>query len=295
MTKIGLILGCCFGFGTLLAVQAVLSPTSEMRDRIGPYLGEVPSRNIWQSRYFQVITRINRHNKSPWGSDKRIAHLLANSGTNMSVSDVRWGQLLWSTAGLLGMSAWFLLTQFSTSPLSISQGIILAMVSVLGGGWLRLWRLNQLVLTRVHRLEQQLPALLDLLAFAVSAGEAIVPACQRVSMLVGGPAGDELNELLHKVRHGELFSDALGFLQSNTLSQPLQRVTRALRLALERGTPVAHVLRAQADDARASHARSMLTLAAKKESLMMMPVVFIILPIIVLVALYPGLRALQVF
>jgi tight adherence protein C len=77
-------------------------------------------------------------------------------------------------------------------------------------------------------------------------------------------------------------------------SQPLGRVTHSLELALERGTPLAQVLRAQASDARAHQVRMLLVLAGHKETSMMIPVVFLILPMIVAVALYPGLIALKV-
>jgi tight adherence protein C len=65
-------------------------------------------------------------------------------------------------------------------------------------------------------------------------------------------------------------------------------------MALERGTPLAEVLRAQAHDSRAEAGRMLLILAGKKETAMMIPVVFLILPVIVAVALYPGLVALNV-
>lgn len=295
MNGVGLVIGLGFGFGLCLVLSTFLRPEIPMSMRIGPYLGDVPQQVQWQRNYFLLIQRINRRDKALWGNEERIKRLLANSGSAMSVQDVRWSQLIWSATSALGMLVWIGVTQFTGAPILGSRAWVLVAASIIGGGWLRLWRLNQEALQRIGQIEEQLPAVLDLLAFAVSSGEAIVPACQRVSTLVGGAIGDEIELLLNRVRQGELFADALGVLQSHTLSQPLQRAARALRLALERGTPVAAVLRSQADDARASRAQSMLALAAKKETLMMMPVVFIILPIIVLVALYPGLRALQIF
>ena len=83
-------------------------------------------------------------------------------------------------------------------------------------------------------------------------------------------------------------------MSSEIESQPLARATHALELALERGTPLVQVLRAQASDARAHQMRMLLVLAGHKETSMMLPVVFLILPMIVAVALYPGMIALQV-
>ena len=63
-------------------------------------------------------------------------------------------------------------------------------------------------------------------------------------------------------------------------------------VAIERGTPLADVLRAQATDVREVGKRALLEASGKKEISMMAPVVFLILPITVLFALYPGLVTL---
>ena len=71
------------------------------------------------------------------------------------------------------------------------------------------------------------------------------------------------------------------------------RFPDGIAVATERGTPMADVLRAQAADARASGRRRLLEKAGKKEVLMLVPVVFFILPIVVIIALYPGIHGLQ--
>jgi len=65
-----------------------------------------------------------------------------------------------------------------------------------------------------------------------------------------------------------------------------------LVVAIERGTPLAGVLRAQATDVRESAKRALLEAGGQKELQMMVPVVFLILPVTVLFALYPGLLTL---
>ena len=59
-------------------------------------------------------------------------------------------------------------------------------------------------------------------------------------------------------------------------------------VAIERGTPLAEVLRAQATDVREYSKRALLEAGGRKELQMMVPVVFLILPVTVLFALYPG-------
>jgi len=67
----------------------------------------------------------------------------------------------------------------------------------------------------------------------------------------------------------------------------------ALVVALERGTPLADVLRSQADDIRGARRRTLLELAGRKDVLMLVPVVFLILPTVVLIALFPAAQALR--
>jgi tight adherence protein C len=67
---------------------------------------------------------------------------------------------------------------------------------------------------------------------------------------------------------------------------------QGLVVAIDRGTPLAGVLHAQATDVRESAKRALLEAGGQKELQMMVPVVFLILPVTVLFALYPGLLTL---
>ena len=64
--------------------------------------------------------------------------------------------------------------------------------------------------------------------------------------------------------------------------------------ALERGTPLVEVLRAQAQDSRDVAKRDLLETAGKKEVAMMIPLVFLILPMTIVFAIWPGIFVLQV-
>jgi tight adherence protein C len=64
-------------------------------------------------------------------------------------------------------------------------------------------------------------------------------------------------------------------------------------VALERGTPLGDVLRAQAQDARVLSRRRLMEAGGRREIAMMIPVVFLILPVTVLFAVYPGLAVLD--
>jgi tight adherence protein C len=63
-------------------------------------------------------------------------------------------------------------------------------------------------------------------------------------------------------------------------------------IALDRGTPLADVLRAQAGDVREAYKRALLEEGGRREIAMMLPVVFLIMPVTVIFALFPGFYGL---
>ena len=69
---------------------------------------------------------------------------------------------------------------------------------------------------------------------------------------------------------------------------PLARFVDGVAIAVERGTPLAEVLRAQAVDVREAGKRALMEAGGRKEIAMMVPVVFLVLPVTVLFALFPG-------
>ena len=71
------------------------------------------------------------------------------------------------------------------------------------------------------------------------------------------------------------------------------RFAQGVAGAVERGTPLADVLHAQAADVRAAARRELIESAARREVLMMIPVVFLVLPVTVLFAFWPGVVGLS--
>ena len=71
------------------------------------------------------------------------------------------------------------------------------------------------------------------------------------------------------------------------------RFAQGIAVAVERGTPLADVLHAQAADVREAGRRELIETAARKEVLMMVPVVFLVLPVTVLFAFWPGVVGLS--
>jgi tight adherence protein C len=68
-----------------------------------------------------------------------------------------------------------------------------------------------------------------------------------------------------------------------------------MAIAISRGTPLVETLTHSVREARSSERIKLLNIAAKSEISMMIPVVFLILPISILFAMYPSMTSLDLF
>jgi tight adherence protein C len=139
----------------------------------------------------------------------------------------------------------------------------------------------------------EFPVLAELLALAVAAGESPVAALDRVVRRSGGELSHDLAGVLAAVRTGEPVADAFDRMAATTGVASVARFAQGVAVAVERGTPLADVLHAQAADVREAGRRELIEVAARKEIFMMVPVVFLILPVTVLVAFWPGVIGLH--
>ena len=76
-------------------------------------------------------------------------------------------------------------------------------------------------------------------------------------------------------------------------SPAVSRAVDHLVAAIDRGAPLAQVLHAQALDAREDAKRSLIERAGRNEIAMLVPLVFLILPLSVLFAVFPGIFLLR--
>ena len=292
----GIILGITFTSGIVLVGQIIFPRKLSLVDQISPYVGNF---NVVNRNYFEVAFTVAKklltiEPWALWATDDFIVKQLRKVRSQSSLVSFRRTQLITSGWSALAMAIWILLRLDSGKGINPLFAFCCMTSALIAGGWFQQWRLNEDAKGSVRAIERQLPSVLELLAFAVAAGEPVLLAMRRVTDSCTGPLVAELQQLVYAVNSGEGLISALDRLQADLGSPAVSRTAHALNLALERGTPLAQVLRAQATDARAHEVRMLLILAGKKETAMMLPVVFLILPMIVAVALYPGLLALRV-
>lgn len=209
-------------------------------------------------------------------------------------SDVHRYRLEQAVAGAGGCAAGGVLGMLATAKGAPAVSVlILGTLGAVLGTMAVDWLLGQQVQRRMGRIRQQLPSVAELLAFSVAAGETPVAAIDRVIATLDGDLSDELRRALGDIRGGAPLDVALRGVSDRTGSPEVERFVDGLIVSMERGTPLADVLRAQAADARAAQRRLLMEIAGRKDVAMLVPVVFFILPTVVLVALFPGLQGLR--
>jgi len=217
---------------------------------------------------------------------------LAQAGRTGGLPRMRFDQLMWGGVGLIVgvvIGAWAVMGGATVFAL-----VLLPALGAVFGLLLLDRRIGTQAKHRKSRIEQQLPDVAELLAFAVAAGESIVPALHRVSRMTSGDLADELGAVVADASTGIPVEDALRAASARMGVPAVERFVDGLLISLERGTPLVGVVRAQASDARAAQQQALMEQAGKKDVIMLIPVVFLILPTVVVIALFPGLRGLQV-
>jgi len=292
----GTFVGAIFAFGMILIVNALHKPRIAMADQILPFIGKgsTKSSNFTQRILSATSNLLTTRNWSPWSTSAEISKWLQQAESDFTLAGFRRKQIVYAGSAMIAAIIWVLLRLGTGKDTSPFVALLVVPGTFVSGGWFVKWSLVRDAKRRRTTIEDQLPAVLELLAFAVSAGEPVLAAIRRISRSCTGPLIAELGKVVDSVNSGEGLALALNQMSNRIDSQPITRAAHAVELALERGTPLTQVLRAQAADARAHQIRTLLVLAGHKETSMMLPVVFLILPMIVAVALYPGMIALQV-
>ena len=155
--------------------------------------------------------------------------------------------------------------------------------------------LSKNVKKRRELIEAEFPAIIEMLTLAIAAGETPMSAMLRIAESANGALAQEFQIVVAGVRSGSPLSDTLDSMGRRVKSVMIRRFVDALITATLRGAPLVEVLSRHAVEARGNQRNRVMGAAGKAEISMMIPVVFLILPISILFALWPSLTNLNMF
>jgi len=147
---------------------------------------------------------------------------------------------------------------------------------------------------RNQRVLHELPEILDIMAVALSAGDSLFAALARVVSHSTGILAGELQRVFVALELGADLEGELDELARRLPNRQVSEFANKLKLALRRGNPLAEMIREQSVSARAEIRNESLRRAGQNETKMLIPLVFLILPVTVLFAIYPSLQLLKI-
>lgn len=299
--------GLGFGLGLLLLVTGlpVLNKPG-LSVRVAPHLRSTPQMSeplLTVSSSMSSVTQLLAPAvravslmMGQWGvfpSTEMLTERLRQARSALSPADYRFQQLGWAAVGGLGGAAISAIT-FTAGGFNPAAAVLMVLSGAVLGAVLRNQRLSARIAKRQQRMLAEFPTVVELLALAVSAGETVPAAFHRISQSCRGEIAEEFAVLMTRVRAGAPFSKALRSLSGEIQLPALERFFEAVLVAVDRGTPLAEVMHAQAADARDVTKRELMESAGRKEIAMLAPVIFGILPLTILFAAFPGLALLQI-
>jgi tight adherence protein C len=303
----GALLGAVAGAGLLLVGSRIaVLRRPQLSVRVLPYLRDVPrvdetsplrpvaaaptsaAAGIFGPLLRQAADLVER----VLGGSTSVRRRLQRAGLDRTLQDFRIEQVVWGLVGFAAAAAVVLLRALGGVG-SVGSGVVFCLLGFVCGVFLRDNRLSTQVKDRERQVLVEFPTVAELLALSVAAGESPVSALDRVVRRSNGALSDDLAQVLARIRTGEPVGAAFESLARSTGLPIVARFATGITVAMERGTPLADVLHAQAADVREAGRRLLIETAARKEIAMMAPVVFFVLPVTILFAFYPGVLGLR--
>jgi tight adherence protein C len=139
----------------------------------------------------------------------------------------------------------------------------------------------------------EIPDFASLIGFAVAAGESLETGLRIAVQRSSGFLSQEFGFIIRNVDHGSILQVELERVSRESSSQQVSELALKLALASSNGSAVSDLIGEYVQSSILELKAVLLERAGKNETKMMIPLVFVILPVTVLFAVYPSLNILQ--
>ena len=140
---------------------------------------------------------------------------------------------------------------------------------------------------------EELVNILQMLSIMISAGESPMMALRYISQRSVGYIPTLIKQSFSKYESGNNLTQTLEFIAAATGSSALRRLTNSIQIAIQRGTPILDVLNNQVQSLNKQINLALLKKSGKSEITLLIPVVFLILPVSISFAIWPSIYGLN--
>lgn len=147
--------------------------------------------------------------------------------------------------------------------------------------------------SKIEKALFELPEIIEILVVCLRSGQGVFQSLEKVVSRATGELSKELEKILLAVSFGAALATEINKLPQSLSHPQFAEFANKISLSLNRGTPLSQMLQDQGKSARSETRNRLLRQAGKNETKMLIPLVFLILPITVLFAIYPSLKLLN--
>lgn len=239
-------------------------------------------------RTFKVVTE----HVYPWQRKDSIKDRLQQLGKSTDL-DYEYFRIAQMTA-ILVLNFILLVLAFFLS-FSLVQTLLLGTLTAVLAVFISEENLKRRVRRRTVEIESEFPAIIEILTLAIASGESPASALKRISNRAHGHFAQSIRSLVSDVEQGRSLISALDAMGRSMESESIRRFTDSLVISMSRGSSLIETLEHAVEESRNQSRVTLIEAASKSEVSMLIPVVFLILPISILFALYPSLTNLDLF
>ena len=142
-------------------------------------------------------------------------------------------------------------------------------------------------------LNEELVNILQMLSIMISAGESPMMALRYISQRSVGYIPELIDQSFSKYESGRNLAQTLEQIAIATGSSQVRRLTNSIQIAIQRGTPILDVLNNQVQSLNKQINLALLKKSGKSEIALLIPVVFLILPVSISFAIWPSIYGLN--
>ena len=142
-------------------------------------------------------------------------------------------------------------------------------------------------------INEELVNILQMLSIMISAGESPMMALRYISQRSVGYIPKLIDQSFSKYESGRNLAQTLEQIAVATGSSQVRRLTNSIQIAIQRGTPILDVLNNQVQSLNKQINLALLKKSGKSEIALLIPVVFLILPVSISFAIWPSIYGLN--
>jgi len=142
-------------------------------------------------------------------------------------------------------------------------------------------------------INEELVNILQMLSIMISAGESPMMALRYISQRSVGYIPNLIKQSFSKYESGNNLTQTLEYIAVATGSSSVRRLTNSIQIAIQRGTPILDVLNNQVQSLNKQINLALLKKSGKSEITLLIPVVFLILPVSISFAIWPSIYGLN--